>query len=112
MSVKFRQKQRKAAADALTAVFDFTDLLESGETISGTPTVVASSTNVTTGSVAVTTAAISDVLGRTVAVGKGIVAKISAGVAGVDYTLTVTVAATTGGTVGQVIERVADLLVR
>ncbi len=81
----------KAASGIETLVVDFTDYLRSGETLTGTPTVVEVTTSaLTIDNKAVNSAAITKD-GRTVAIGKGVVFRVQGGTAGTTYTIRVTV---------------------
>lgn len=101
----------KAVAEAITKTFDFTRwLADTGETITGTPTItqtnnVTGATALTIGTVTANTGEIT-VDGATIAVGNAIQALISVGQDGVHYTLTATVA-----TSGQTFTLKCDLFV-
>lgn len=84
--------------------FSFDEVLQSGETFTGTPTVAeVTTTDLTLANKAVSSGALM-ILGKSVATGRAIVCKVSGGTAGTTYRIRVT-CGTTGGTVAQTIER-------
>jgi len=92
----------KLAAEVLPACVDFSALLGSLETLSGTPTVAVSPAGLSSSSEAVLAADFTPLAGGdTVATGKGVSLTLSGGSSGQRYTLTVTCGTTQAGrTVG------------
>lgn len=81
----------KLAAEALPIAVDFTSLLASSETLSGTPTITVDPVGLTAGSPAVLATAYQPLAnGDAIAIGKGISCQLSGGTSGSRYTLTVT----------------------
>lgn len=93
-SVSAVAARTKHPSESILYAIDFTALLSSGETLSGTPTVTGSPSGLTIGTPAVNTATLVDDEGNTVAIGKAVQVRISAGTAGIDYVLTVSCATT------------------
>jgi|CXWL01.1.fsa_nt_gi hypothetical protein len=107
LSVTAKAAKVKTPGESILFGFDFTNILETGETLTGTPTVVCTVAaqmlasggavavgDLTGGSItaAVNTAAFDNDDGVSVAIGKGVQARITGGVAGGDYTLKATAA--------------------
>lgn len=92
----------KTADEVLPAVVDFTSLLDSSETLSGSPTVSISPNGPTLGSATVNSSAVTPRDGGTaIAIGKGVQFLISGGASRQRYELTVSCGTTTSGrTVG------------
>lgn len=76
----------------------FANLLASGETLTGTPTVTADKAGLTIGTPAVNAATFTDLDGNTVAIGAGVQVRISGGTDGVDYRLEVSCGTTDSNT--------------
>lgn len=96
----------KLAGEAVPTCVDFTSLLATAETLSGSPTVTVSPAGLSTANAAVLTAAFSPLAGGDdVAIGKGVSLLLSGGSSGQRYTLTITCATSTAGRIvgGQVI---------
>ena len=105
-SVRALRPVTKLAAEILPLCVDFTALLATAETLSGSPTVTVSPAGLTAASAAVLTAAFTPLAaGDVVAIGKGLSVLLSGGGSGQRYTLTATCATTTANRVvgGQVI---------
>ncbi len=95
----------KLAGEAIPTCVDFSALLATAETLSGSPTVTVSPAGLTAASAAVLTAAFTPLAGGdVVAIGKGISVLLSGGSSGQRYTLTVTCTTTTSARIvgGQV----------
>ena len=91
LSVEATRVKVKHSDESILFGFDFTPLLVSGETLTGTPTVVADVAGLTINSTPlVNTATFADDEGGTVAIGKAVQCRISGGTNGSDYTLTAT----------------------
>ena len=88
----------KHPSESVFYAVDFTNILASGETLSGTPTVTVSPTGPTIGAPTVNTGVLTDDEGNTVAIGKAVQVRVSAGTDGIDYTLTVSCATTASDT--------------
>ena len=86
MSHKAPQIHSKTESEIRNAAYDFTDALEDGELLTGTPTVEDPADGLTIDNVRVNTAAI-EILGVEVAVGKAVQWRVSGGTAGTTYTL-------------------------
>lgn len=86
------------------AAVSFVGQLDQGETLTGTPTVVASPGTLTVAAPRVNTTALT-LNGRQVAIGKAVQFTASGGTAGVEYTVTVTVETSNGQTL------VADIII-
>lgn len=74
----------KSVTEALNVAVDCTTGLRPDETITGTPTSVVSPSGLTLANIAVNAAAL-EIDGKTVAIGKAITFKATAGTAGVTY---------------------------
>jgi hypothetical protein len=99
LSVAASRAKVKHSAESILFGIDFTKLLVSGETLSGTPTVAGSPSGLTIGSPAINASApFENDEGGTVAAGKGVQVRLSGGASGTDYTLTVTSATSAGNT--------------
>lgn len=85
----------KTTGETVPIAINYEPKLDSGETLSGTPTVTASSSALTISSVAISTGSLT-ISGRTVAASQAITCLAAAGTAGVTYTLTAK-ANTSGG---------------
>lgn len=85
--------QRYAKPKGATRVLavDFSDMLESGETLSGTPTITASSSTVTVSGAAINSSGSMVVLGTTVATSKVVTFYVAAGTSGKAYNFNVSV---------------------
>ena len=80
-----------STGDIELAALDFTDQLDPGELLTGTPTVAEQTTSdLTLADKAVNTATV-DVLGRTVTIGMAVQFSFKGGTAGTSYTIQVTV---------------------
>jgi len=82
------QIQTKTANEVRNLAANFTDKLDSGEELTGTPTVSISPAGVTASSVAVSSGSLT-ILGETVASGKAVTCSVSGGSSGTRYTLTI-----------------------
>jgi len=100
------QIQSKTAAEVRNLAVDFTDKLDSGELLTGTPTVSGDPAGLTIASVAVSAGALT-ILGTSVLTGQAVTCSVSGGSAGTRYTLTIQCG--TDATVAQTLE-VACLL--
>lgn len=100
MTCSIKAPQRYCLAPTEVRVFnvDMTYLLREGETITGTPTVVAAPTGPTIASIAINVAAL-DILDETAAIGKAISFKLSGQTTATAYTLTITFATSAGQTI-------------
>lgn len=104
MPITLSQVPLVSVGDTELCAIDYTDWLDSGETLTGTPTVVEVTTSaLTLASKAVNSAAVV-ILGETVAIGKAVLFKVSGQQASVTYRIRVTVS-TTGGTVARTVVR-------
>lgn len=88
----------KHPSESVLYAIDFTELLASGETLSGTPTVAGSPSGLTIGTPAVNTGTVVDDEGNTIAIGKAVQVRISGGTADTDYELTVSCGTTASDT--------------
>ena len=95
------QIQSKTANEVRNLAVDFTDKLDSGEALTGTPTVTSSPSGLTIASQAVSTGALT-ILGTSVSTGNAVTCSVSGGSAGTRYTLTVQCG--TDATVAQTLE--------
>lgn len=95
------QIQSKTANEVRNLAVDFTDKLDSGEALTGTPTVTSSPSGLTIASQAVSTGALT-ILGTSVSSGNAVTCSVSGGSAGTRYTLTVQCG--TDATVAQTLE--------
>lgn len=75
----------KTTGESILFGVDFTPLLQSGETLTGTPSIRNAPSGLTIAAPAVNSAAFSDDDGRTVAVSQGVQARISGGTDATDY---------------------------
>ena len=80
---------RKHVSEVRAVAVDFGAVLDSGELLTGTPTVTEATGGVTLGSKAVNTGSIT-VNGRTVITGQAVQFTITGGTAGTEYTVVVT----------------------
>lgn len=87
----------------------FTDILDTGEVLTGTPTVTVSPSGPTISNAAVNTSAVT-VDGESVAIGHAVTFKVTGGTAGTTYTLTVT--ASTDATPAQTFKKYVGLEVQ
>lgn len=104
-SVRALRPLTKLAGESLPICVDFTALLATSETLSGSPTVTVSPVGLTTANEAVLAAAYTPLGGGdSVAIGKGASLLLTGGNSGQRYTLTLTCATTTASRVvgGQV----------
>lgn len=92
MSNTAPQKYQKPTGETRNVSVNFTDLLDFGETLSGTPTVTASSSLLTTSNVAINTSGTMVILGTTVATSKAVQFRVAAGTTGKTYNCLITVA--------------------
>lgn len=95
------QIQAMTANETRNLAVDFTDKLDSGEELTGTPTVTGSPSGLTIASIAVSAGSLT-ILGTSVDSGKAVTCSVSGGAAGTRYTLTVTCG--TDATVAQTLE--------
>lgn len=96
----------KLAGETLPAAIDFTALLNSSETLTGSPTVAISPAGLSSSSESVIAAAFTPLAGGSeIAVGKGVALTLTGGASGQRYTLTVTCATSQTGRIvgGQVV---------
>lgn len=106
LSVAASKPKVKSSGESILFGFDFTKLLRSGETLSGTPDVTctaAAGSGTATGdltitSVLVNVSAFDNDEGGSVSAGKGVQARIAGGVTGGDYTVRCRAATTQGDT--------------
>lgn len=106
MPLECSQRPRISAGDTDVAAIDFTPYLDSGELLTGTPTVVeVTSTDLTLANKAVSTAALT-IDGNSVAAGAAVQFKVSGQVASKTYRIRVT--ATTDATIART--KVVDVL--
>lgn len=89
MTITLDTIRKSSVGETLTAEVDYTDRLDSDETLSGTPTIASSGAGLTVSSPAVNAAALT-ILGTSVAIGKAVTFTAVAVTAGL-YTVTVTV---------------------
>lgn len=100
------QEPQLAVGDVDVVAIDFTDYLDSGELLTGTPTVAeVTSSDLTLGNKAVSTASLT-ILGNTVVTGAAVQFSIQGQQSGLDYRVRVT--ATTDATVART--KVVDLI--
>ena len=98
MPITLQGLPKLSVGDTDIAAIDLTDYLDSGETFTGTPTVVEiTTTDLTITNKQVNTAALT-LNGRTVAIGAAIQFKISGQLAARSYTIQVTGSTTSGRT--------------
>ena len=91
MSVAIETQYKRAGATRLVSV-SLTGQLDSGELLTGTPTIVeVTTTDLTLSNKAVSTAELT-ISGRTVAIGQAVQFKVVGGTAGTKYTIRITVA--------------------
>lgn len=105
-SVRALRPLTKLAGETMPICLDFTALLATNETLSGSPTVTVSPAGLTAANAAVLTAHYNPLGGGdNVAIGKGVALLLSGGNSGQRYTLTITCATSTSSRVvgGQVI---------
>ena len=91
----------KLASETLNVAVDMTERLASGETLSGTPTITASSTDITLSSKVVNSST-TNINGNSVAVGKAMQCAVAGGVAGNTYYMTFTCGTSASQTVSEV----------
>lgn len=96
MSVTIQEIRYKAAGETITSAFDLTDMLQSGETLSGPSLAEVGTADLTIASVAVSVATLT-IKGRSVTTGQAVTCTIAGGKAGERYRLKLTTN-TTGGT--------------
>lgn len=90
----------KLAGEVLPMAVDFTSLLATAETLSGTPTIAVDPVGLAAGSPAVLAAAYQPLAnGDAIAIGKGVTCQLSGGTSGSRYTLTVTCSTSVSGRV-------------
>ncbi len=85
------QQQSKTASEIKNAACDFTGKLDTGEVLTGTPTVVEVGTSDLTLSNKVVSTAVLTILGRSVAIGKAVQFSVEGGTAGRSYEILITV---------------------
>ncbi len=86
------EKQTKLVSEVRNVAVSFVGKLDSGEKVTGTPTVTEVDTSdLTISNVAVSTAALT-INDKSVAIGEAVQFRVSGGLAGVSYTLRVTAA--------------------
>lgn len=102
MSIEAPQEYDKAVSEVRNVAYDFTPLLDEGESLTGTPTVTITPSGPTVSNAAVNVAALT-ILGETVAIGKAVQFRVSGGSSGVTYTFTISVA--TNSTPAQTLRR-------
>lgn len=86
----------KHPAESILFGVDFSPLLAAGESLSGVSPIAAVPPGLAIGSEAVNTAEFANDVGGTVPVGQGVRFRAADGIAGTDYTLTVTATTTAG----------------
>lgn len=79
----------KHPSESILFAVDFTEILGTAETLSGTPTVTEPTGDLTLSAKAVNTATVVDDEGNTIAIGKAVQFRCVGGTAGNDYTITV-----------------------
>ena len=103
MPVTLLQRPKISAGETEVGSIDFQDLLDSGELLTGTPTIVEVTTTALTLSNKVVNTAALTIDGRAVAIGKAVQFKTVGQVAGVTYRIRITV--TTDATVARTLVR-------
>ncbi len=101
MTLTCPQVNFKLASEVLNAGLDFTERLVTGETLSGTPTVSASSALTLSSKVVNSTTM--TINGEGVAVGKAVQFVVAAGAAGTEYEIIVSCVSTAGQTVSEIV---------
>lgn len=109
MSSVAQQIGEKATGETRNAAVSFDQLLDSGISVTGTPTVTSSSSGLSISSVAASTASLT-INGRSVSAGRAVTFSVGDGTDGVDYLLTIT--AGTDSTPAETIIGYARLIVR
>lgn len=88
----------KHPSESILFAVDFTEILGSSETLSGTPTVTEPTGDLTLSAKAVNSATVVDDEGNTIAVGKAVQFRCAGGTAATDYAITVSCATTDSDT--------------
>ena len=110
MPIELKQRPTISAGDTDVGTVEFLKYLDTGELLTGTPTVVEiTSTDLTIANVAVNTVALTDVLGNSVKIGQAVQFSVSGQVANTTYRLRVTAA--TDATVPRTVVRDAIIKV-
>ena len=91
---------KKLPAEIVLGALDCSNRLRSGETLGGTPTITASSSGLTVGTVTVTTAA-ATINGSTVSTGQAVTFTLSGGTAGELYSLVFSSTTSAGQTISE-----------
>lgn len=110
MSGTSRERPVMIEGETRNGKVSFVDLLDSGESLTGTPTVAEVTTSDLTISNAAVSAAALTILGESVAAGKAVQFKVTGGSAGTTYLLRVTVS--TDATPAQTFERYVKMEMR
>lgn len=108
MTISCIEVHRKSAGDTLNVAVDASDMLSSGETLTGTPTVTC--TGLTLASKTVNSSALTDNDGNTIAIGHAVQFSVAGGTAGTRYEIDVT--ASTTSSPAQTINRLCILDVK
>ena len=98
LSVRASRPKVKHPAESILFAVDFSKLLAAGESLSGVGAPAASPSGLTITGPIVNTSAFDNDEGGSVTIGRAAQFRIAGGVAGTDYTLTVTVTTTAGNT--------------
>lgn len=85
------QRYIKHAGETVNLAVDLRGLLDTGETCTGTPTIVEVTTSALTISAKVVNTAALTINGQTVAIGEAVTCRVAGGTAGVQYVIRVTV---------------------
>lgn len=94
MPITAPQRQTKTVSEVVNVAIDFTDYLDEGESLTGTPTAVEVTTaHLTIASVAVSTTVLT-INKREVSIGDAVTMRVSGGQAGNTYAIKVTVTTT------------------
>jgi hypothetical protein len=92
MTISANEKHIKGATETLNVALSLSDMLSSGETLTGTPTVTC--TGLTLASKTVNSSALTDNDGNTIAIGHAVQFSVAGGTAGTRYEIDVTVSTT------------------
>ena len=95
MPKRIQQKTELGVGETEAVAIDYQDHLDTGELLTGTPTVTEASGTLTLGSKAVNTAALT-ILGRSVAIGQAVQFTAAGAALGVKYVFTITVSTDAG----------------
>ena len=90
-AVQCQAPKLKHPSESRVYGIDFTRLLATGETLTGSPTVTVSPSGVTASGAAVNSATFLDDDGVTIAIGKGVQVRLAGGSDGADYLVTFSV---------------------